>query len=756
VTTALSVGACCAVTLVLLTSSIDALHRATTTAAETSEAIVIANRIETAGFAVESAERGFVATGSPVFIERFDALAGAHDRDLAALADRLRAYEQYRFRRLDAAMNRLVWGWAMPQVALARVDLPAARRWEASGGGIRLLAAVKQQMSLVRTYERRLEQSQAHAADVASHRTTEVAIIGFAAVMLIAFAYVFFLRFLVVRPIHRLRRSMREIGDGVRRHVRANGIAEVGDLERGFNDMATAIDEQRSRAETARLELERAVVQTASEKARVDRLFSLAERLAAETELSAAGRVIVDCVAAAVTADGVALSTIEADGNTGLRLLAGHGSDRTTAPVPPAGRRASGEVLELPLVHGGTVLGSIAITRAESGFTEDERVLLRHMAEQSSVALNTIVAHARSVSLGMLNETLIESSRDGIRLIDLDGAILAQNSRMTEMIRGGVTLPAEGTFWEQAAAVSPRTTDPAAFDAVTEGLRANPEAELQFEYEIAATGQVLSRLVAPVLDAAGTQIGRIVTLRDVTIERQAQRSKDDFVASVTHELRTPLTSIAGYLELLLENETGELSGEQRHFLEVVDRNATRLLRLVNDLLFVGRLESGMLELQSAGTDLAGVLADAVEAATPAAELQQIALHQHVDSLPMILADRSRLAQLVDNLLSNAIKFTPAGGTVTVCATADESTVTLLVSDTGVGVPAAEKDRLFERFFRSSVATAQAVPGTGLGLSIAKAIVEAHGGTIGVEDTPGGGTTFRVEFPLVPMRAAVAA
>jgi signal transduction histidine kinase len=228
--------------------------------------------------------------------------------------------------------------------------------------------------------------------------------------------------------------------------------------------------------------------------------------------------------------------------------------------------------------------------------------------------------------------------------------------------------------------------------------------------------------------------------------READRLKDEFVALISHDLRTPLTSIMGYLELAMDDET--LSEEPRTYLEVVQRNSERLLRLVNDLLFVARLEAGELDLHSSEVDLGACVRQAVEEARPRAQAKSIELGCEVQSVPEIRADRGRMFQLLDNLISNAIKFTPEGGRVEVRLVQRDSRLRLEVSDTGIGIAHAEIGRLFQRFFRATTATERHIPGTGLGLYIASAIAEAHGGGIDVESEPGRGTTFCVEFPVV--------
>jgi signal transduction histidine kinase len=225
---------------------------------------------------------------------------------------------------------------------------------------------------------------------------------------------------------------------------------------------------------------------------------------------------------------------------------------------------------------------------------------------------------------------------------------------------------------------------------------------------------------------------------------EADRLKDEFVALISHDLRTPLTSIMGYLELILDDDN--LTEEQRGFLSVADRNADRLLRLVNDLLFVARFEAGQLDLHPTELDLAAVVRQSVEEAKPRATAGGIQLTCDAGAVSAVQADKGRMFQLVDNLVSNAIKFTPAGGDVRVSVTPVNGVVRLEVADTGIGIEPQEQQRLFERFFRASTASEHQIPGTGLGLYITRAIVEAHGGSIAVRSDPGAGTSFSVELP----------
>jgi signal transduction histidine kinase len=229
--------------------------------------------------------------------------------------------------------------------------------------------------------------------------------------------------------------------------------------------------------------------------------------------------------------------------------------------------------------------------------------------------------------------------------------------------------------------------------------------------------------------------------------RESDRIKDEFVATVSHELRTPLTSIRGYLELMLDQEAG-LSSQGRDFLAVIDRNSKRLLGLVTDLLFLAQADGNQFELKIEPFDPQQLVEEALASAQPHAAAQQITLVSRIGHLPEVAGDRARLAQMLDNLVSNALKFTLPGGHVEVRLQSDaDGSIVLEVADTGMGIPKAELDMLFKRFFRSTTATKNLIAGTGLGLSIVKLTAEAHGGTLSVESVEGEGTTFRVVLPL---------
>jgi signal transduction histidine kinase len=211
-------------------------------------------------------------------------------------------------------------------------------------------------------------------------------------------------------------------------------------------------------------------------------------------------------------------------------------------------------------------------------------------------------------------------------------------------------------------------------------------------------------------------------------------------------MRTPLTSIISFSELL-RGESAGLSPEGLRFLTIIERNADRLLRLIDDLLLLNRLGAGGVPLELTQISLPDLAAEAVKNATPAAARSGVTIHLDADRGPRIDADPRRLTQVLENLISNAVKFSHMDGLVRVRLRYVRDTWRIDVSDTGIGIPADEVARLFGLFVRGSNARIAGLPGSGLGLAIVKSLVEMHGGWVKVESALGEGTTFSVFLPV---------
>jgi PAS domain S-box-containing protein len=230
--------------------------------------------------------------------------------------------------------------------------------------------------------------------------------------------------------------------------------------------------------------------------------------------------------------------------------------------------------------------------------------------------------------------------------------------------------------------------------------------------------------------------------------RELDEAKTVFLATVSHELRTPLTSIVSFSELI-RAETQALTTDGVQFLDIIERNAHRLLRLVGDLLLLSKLESGAVPLELAPVSVPELVGEAARAAAARAAKHGVTVHFSAEEGPLIQADRTRLAQVLDNLIVNAVKFSQSNGLVRVDAIWDGKNGggwRIDVADTGIGIPPEEIGQLFGRFVRASNARTAGLPGTGLGLSIVKAITELHGGHVTVDSTLGHGTTFSVHLP----------
>jgi PAS domain S-box-containing protein len=238
-------------------------------------------------------------------------------------------------------------------------------------------------------------------------------------------------------------------------------------------------------------------------------------------------------------------------------------------------------------------------------------------------------------------------------------------------------------------------------------------------------------------------------LHDVSERQAAEELKSQFFALVSHELRTPLTSIVGYAEMVDEIEGSSLSPEGQQYMGIIRRSAEKLDRLVQDLLLVAQVEAGTFAVELEPVDLVPVVRDCINGSLPAAEDAGISLSHDLEEVPMLMADPSRLGQVLDNLVSNAIKFTGGGGggTVAVRVRSEGHRCAIEVSDSGVGIGPNELEHLFDRFYRATEARKGHYSGAGLGLAISKAIVDAHEGEIQVTTHPGQGSTFRVLLPV---------
>ncbi len=426
------------------------------------------------------------------------------------------------------------------------------------------------------------------------------------------------------------------------------------------------------------------------------------------------------------------------------------------------GRRVSAMIV--PLHVGDRVIGALNFGHEQEGhYTEEDldwAVVLGRQIETSlyySTLLSTIaqqreaLAREHATVQGQRNqlEALIDASDAAIMMVGRDRKIAYANAEMARL----VGIPREavlgasvetihrflgGSFVDATALASQETV--LSLDA---SLR--DRVELTFPRRA-----VYQRVVAPVRESGGSLLGHIVLYRDVTHEVEVERAKSEFVSVASHELRTPMTSVKTSLSLLLAGAAGPRDASARELLEIAVRNADRMIRLINDLLDLSRLEAGRMEFQLEPVPLADGVAAGLETVAAFAQEQGVTVATEPPAEPqVVLGVRDRLVQVIVNLVSNAIKFSPRGGRVTVRWWSDNGFAVTEVADQGPGIPADQLQAVFEPFRQLDSSTTREHGGAGLGLAISQGIVDALGGRLWAESVLGAGSRFFVRLPLAP-------
>jgi signal transduction histidine kinase len=393
--------------------------------------------------------------------------------------------------------------------------------------------------------------------------------------------------------------------------------------------------------------------------------------------------------------------------------------------------------LMVPLVAAWVALAvATAIEKVNAAYAE-----AAEKRAELALAMHTIDEQRRFA------EAILDTVDVGLVLLDHTGAYRTLNRRHVDFMRLAYPEGHEGVAGQLGHVYAPDGTTLLTREQMPTYRAAHGE---EFDDcriwvgEDPLSRRALSVSARSVRGTDGEFAGAALAYKDVTDFMQALQVKDEFVASVSHELRTPLTSIMGYVDLLLE--AADLDPQHTSHLQVVSRNTDRLRRLVADLLHSAQIDEGPMHVVRTQADLSAIVHQSLLTAAPVAQAAGVELEWDVpESLP-VLVDGQRMSQVVDNLLSNAVKYTPDGGRVHVVLGVDGTRVELAVSDTGIGIAAPDRERLFTRFFRARPAEERSIQGVGLGLSITKSIVESHGGRIEVESEPGRGSTFRVRLP----------
>jgi PAS domain S-box-containing protein len=420
-------------------------------------------------------------------------------------------------------------------------------------------------------------------------------------------------------------------------------------------------------------------------------------------------------------------------------------------------------VLAAPITADRDAHGILLLTDPQPNkFSDTQLRLVEAVAVQLAAAINNGRLHDyvrnQVLRLGeMLHQQEAEDSQkrailasitDGVVATDPDACILLANPAAEKILNrsqaGLIGQPVTQIFdiFESDGRLK-----------VLETLATLQRAKDKGETDLADTAEVIlesqRHIISAKMTLAATSqefLGVVIVLRDITKEVEADRSKTEFISTVSHELRTPMTSIKGYADFMAQGAVGPLQEKQKHFLDVIRRNADRLSLLINDLLDISRIEAGKVRLELQETQMSQLVEHAVETMMIAAQSKGLALKLTTNShLPTVMADWDRLTQVMTNLLGNAISYTESGQ-VHVSLKAEGDKVWTHIQDTGIGIPPEVLPHIFDRFYRADDSTVQSSSGTGLGLAIVKAIVEMHGGELVVESIPGSGSTFTFALP----------
>jgi len=378
---------------------------------------------------------------------------------------------------------------------------------------------------------------------------------------------------------------------------------------------------------------------------------------------------------------------------------------------------------------------------AAGDFDISVRVRSRDEIGRLAEVFNYLTKELRQSLNAMANEkgkleAILAYMSNGVIAFDSEGRLMHINPTALELL----SLPSEATADEVLAKLN--------LGSANDILHLAP-ANLELTFT-EPKNTVLRAYLAPVMSHSEQMTGVVVVLQDMTEQSRLDQMRRDFVANVSHELRTPLTTIKSYVETLLD---GAISDQELalRFLGVVNEESDRMARLVSDLLTLSTLDNLKVRQKHAVylDELALEVANRLAVAA-----QQKDLHLEIslpEEVPPVLANNDEIEQVLVNIVSNAIKFTPSGGDVLLTVYADEQNVTTLVRDTGIGIPAEDLPRIFERFYRVDKARSRQMGGTGLGLAIAHQIIESHGGRIWAESELGQGTVIGFSLPIAAAR-----
>ena len=439
------------------------------------------------------------------------------------------------------------------------------------------------------------------------------------------------------------------------------------------------------------------------------------------------------------------------------RLLVGDvQQDARFSPSPIEGIQSE---LAVPVQLGEEVVGVLDLQSVEPhAFSEDDARLMEILAAELAIAIqnarlyteledhnNQLRQAVKDATDGLLHskervDLILNNSPEPVILLRSDGTFDTANPSFRDLFG----YPIESLYRESPLRLVARESAQDLQSAIDRVIQASESVRL----EITARRQDATTFdadlsIAPIMDQ-GERVGLVCGLRDITSFKEVERMKDEFMATAAHELRTPLTSIRGFSEILL---TRELPAErQQQYVQTINEQSMHLGEIVDYMLDIARIEAGRgLNMAPQKVDIGKLITDVIEPFRETSPRHIFSLH-NLDDLPTLVADPSRLTQIVVNLVSNAVKYSPDGGPIAISGSVEDGYVAIAVRDEGIGLSPENQEKVFEKFYRVD-SSSTALGGTGLGLAICKMVLGAMGGQIAVESQLGEGSTFTFRLPF---------
>jgi len=416
----------------------------------------------------------------------------------------------------------------------------------------------------------------------------------------------------------------------------------------------------------------------------------------------------------------------------------------TVGDAPPDSRDKLRSFVNVPLSVGGSVVGLVHVSsHQENAFDQDDIEFLNRAADFMASSVQG-VRDALAIVKGRI-ERMVEHMTDGVLMLDRHGDVVTMNGAARSILRMD---PTSGK--QVGAAELDRLLE---FDAM-DLMRAERRT---LRKELWLHGVPYQTQLSPIEDTVGGLVGAVMAFRNFTEEKKVDEMKSEFINVVSHELRTPLTAIKNAVHLVAGPSMGELNENQKHFLEMAQRNIDDLVAMINDLLDLSKIEAGRMQIPLRPLDLKQPIEKSVSSLDPQAMEKGIVIESAIASdLPRLYGDEASIQRVLVNLVGNALKFTDRGGRIRVEAipTWEESggerrrAAQVSVSDTGSGIPQEQLESIFDKFHQVDGSRSPQVAGTGLGLPITRELIRAHHGTIWAESKPGSGSAFSFVIPAL--------